>query len=76
MLVPENPNGTFLLRPSESTSSYSLTVKDYGSHNSVCARNYRIKKNNKQGYCIFKEEHFKTIQDLVRKYRKYIYIKL
>lgn len=72
MLVPGNPNGTFLLRPSESTSSYSITVKDSGSNHSVCARNYRIKKNNKQGYCIFKEEQFKNIQELVRKYRKYI----
>lgn len=69
LLAEENPQGTFLIRPSErSIDQYALSIKDWEIGVGYQTRHYKIQCNENM-YYITKHYQYPTLQALVAAYR-------
>ncbi|BFY99542.1 hypothetical protein BsWGS_02582 [Bradybaena similaris] len=72
LLLPGNPQGTFLVREASDNMSYVLSVRDCDKANGEpCVKHYRIRKLDEGGYFISAKRKFKTLLDLVDHYAEH-----
>ncbi|KJH46160.1 SH2 domain protein [Dictyocaulus viviparus] len=64
LLQPENQNGSFMVRESESRQNdLSLSIRE-----DDCVKHYRIRQMDQGGYFIARRRPFRTLQDLITHY--------
>jgi hypothetical protein len=71
LLLPGNPQGTFLVREATDKSSYVLSVRDSDkADGEPCVKHYRIRKlDNEDGYFISPKKIFPSLMDVIDNYR-------
>jgi hypothetical protein len=70
LLMQGNPQGTFLIRPSQDRKSYALSIRDFDSEkNDVTIKHYRIRKKDTGGVFISPKRVFENNIALVDHYR-------
>ncbi|KAG7244983.1 hypothetical protein INR49_023549 [Caranx melampygus] len=66
---PWQPEGTFLIRESETTKgAYSLSIRDWDDNKGEHVKHYKIRKLDNGGYYITTRSQFDTVQQLVEHY--------
>ncbi|KAI8774249.1 tyrosine-protein kinase SRK2 [Biomphalaria glabrata] len=71
LLLPGNPQGTFLVREATDKSSYVLSVRDSDKANGdPCVKHYRIRKMDEGGYYISAKKIFKSLFDVINYYKE------
>ncbi|XP_061453986.1 tyrosine-protein kinase Fgr isoform X3 [Rhineura floridana] len=69
LLCHGNPQGTFLIRESETTKgAYSLSIRDWDEVKGDHVKHYKIRKLDNGGYYITTRAQFETVQQLVQHY--------
>ncbi|BFZ16711.1 hypothetical protein BsWGS_19750 [Bradybaena similaris] len=70
LLLPGNPQGTFLVREATDKSSYVLSVRDSDKANGEpCVKHYRIRKMDNGGFYISAKKTFDSLIDVIDHYR-------
>lgn len=64
LLLPYNFTGSFLVRDSETSEGYSLSVLLNGE-----VKHYRIREDQKQQFFVSKNQFFKSVQELITYYQ-------
>ncbi|CAL1528118.1 unnamed protein product [Lymnaea stagnalis] len=71
LLLPGNPQGTFLVREATDKSSYVLSVRDSDKANGdPCVKHYRIRKMDDGGFFISAKKTFKSLFDVINHYKE------
>ncbi|XP_043218453.1 tyrosine-protein kinase SRK2-like isoform X2 [Amphibalanus amphitrite] len=69
LLLPENPRGTFLVRPSERmTSMCSLSVQDWEPQRGRHVKHYKIHRLDDGGYYIAPRNTYRDLRSLINSY--------
>ncbi|PAA90245.1 hypothetical protein BOX15_Mlig013558g1 [Macrostomum lignano] len=71
LLMPGNPSGTYILRPSSSGHyALSVRVKDQTKENNFMVKHYKIKNMDNGGFYISPRITFNSMQDLLSHYQE------
>lgn len=70
LLLPGNPQGTFLVRESADKQSYVLSIRDHDTKmNDACVKHYRIRKMDNGGFYISPRRTFPGLLKLIQHYQ-------
>lgn len=70
LLLPGNPQGTFLVRESADKQSYVLSIRDHDPKlNDACVKHYRIRKMDNGGFYISPRRTFPGLLKLIQHYQ-------
>ncbi|CAL1580171.1 unnamed protein product [Knipowitschia caucasica] len=69
LLAPANKPGAFLIRESETTNGFSLSVRDVGPKGLDVVKHYKIRKLDEGGFYISPKSSFQDINKMIKHYQ-------
>lgn len=70
LLSPANKPGAFLIRESETSNGFSLSIRDVGTKNLDVVKHYKIRKLDNGGYYISPKSSFTDIGSMIKHYQQ------
>lgn len=70
LLSPANKPGAFLIRDSETSNGFSLSIRDVGPKNLDIVKHYKIRKLDNGGYYISPKISFSDIGSMIKHYQQ------
>uniref|UniRef100_A0A8C6U4T8 Tyrosine-protein kinase n=1 Tax=Neogobius melanostomus TaxID=47308 RepID=A0A8C6U4T8_9GOBI len=71
LLSPANKPGAFLIRESETSNGFSLSIRDVGTKNLDVVKHYKIRKLDNGGFYISPKISFNDIGSMIKHYQTY-----